>query len=155
MKVRNLIAWILVFLWIILIFSLSAQPATQSNQSSLRVTEWIVVTVAKVVAPDMDAEKLDGIVKQFNNLVRKLAHGGLYFVLGLLLVCAAAKMGIMRETQLYALAFLFCLLYSVTDEFHQMFVPGRSGQISDVLIDASGAAAGIAICWLVRRIRKQ
>ena len=138
-----------------MIFTLSAQPADQSNQSSLQVTEWIVVGIAKVIAPDMDAEKLDGIVKQFNNLVRKLAHGGLYFVLGMLLVCAAAKMGIMAENKLYALAFFFCLLYSVTDEFHQMFVPGRSGQISDVLIDASGAAVGIGICWIVRRIRKQ
>ncbi|MBP2639663.1 MAG: phosphotransbutyrylase [Firmicutes bacterium] len=152
---NTIMAWMLVFFWAILIFFLSAQPAETSNQSSLRVTELIVVTVAKVVAPDIDAEKLAGIVKHFNNLVRKLAHSGLYFVLGLLLVCAAAKMGVTSECKLYTLTFLFCLLYSVTDEFHQIFVPGRSGQISDVIIDASGAAVGIGICWLVQRIKKQ
>ena len=34
-------------------------------------------------------------------------------------------------------------LYAVTDEFHQLFVPGRSGQFSDVVLDSAGALAGL------------
>ena len=42
------------------------------------------------------------------------------------------------------------------DEFHQLFVPGRSGQVSDVILDSAGAAIGVLIMtgieWL--RVRK-
>ena len=43
-------------------------------------------------------------------------------------------------------------LYAATDEFHQLFVPGRSGQISDVILDSAGALAGLLILALVRKI---
>jgi VanZ family protein len=46
-------------------------------------------------------------------------------------------------------AFLLALFYAASDEWHQTFVPGRSGQISDVLIDALGALA--ASLWLYRK----
>ena len=48
--------------------------------------------------------------------------------------------------------------YAASDEFHQLFVEGRAGRVSDVLIDSAGALAGVGICtlciWLHRR-RKQ
>lgn len=45
-------------------------------------------------------------------------------------------------------AFLISAAYAVTDEVHQSFVPGRGGAVTDVLIDASGAALGIvAVVW--------
>ena len=37
----------------------------------------------------------------------------------------------------------------MTDEFHQLFVPGRSGQVKDVLLDSCGAAVGVLILMLV------
>ena len=40
-------------------------------------------------------------------------------------------------------SFAFCALYAATDEIHQLFVPGRGGQIRDVLIDSSGALIGL------------
>ena len=39
------------------------------------------------------------------------------------------------------------VLYAVTDEVHQYFVPGRSCELRDALIDACGVAAGVAIVW--------
>lgn len=35
---------------------------------------------------------------------------------------------------------MIAVLYACTDEYHQLFVPGRSGQLRDVMIDAVGAA---------------
>ena len=43
-------------------------------------------------------------------------------------------------------------LYAAADEFHQLFVPGRSGQVSDVMLDSAGALAGLLILALVRKI---
>ena len=40
--------------------------------------------------------------------------------------------------------------YAATDEMHQLFVPGRSGQVSDVLLDSAGAMAGLAVLGGIR-----
>ena len=51
------------------------------------------------------------------------------------------------------LPWLIAALYAASDEIHQLFVPGRSGQLSDVILDSAGALAGVAaftvICWLI------
>jgi VanZ family protein len=57
-----------------------------------------------------------------------------------------------------AVAIAIAVGYAVTDEFHQMFVPGRSAQLSDLLADAIGVVAGISLCWvlgLMARYRHQ
>jgi VanZ family protein len=51
------------------------------------------------------------------------------------------------------LAWLLAVLYAVTDEFHQSFVPGRKATISDILIfDNFGALISL---WLISRYRKE
>ncbi|PHS31770.1 MAG: hypothetical protein COA82_09845 [Alkaliphilus sp.] len=49
--------------------------------------------------------------------------------------------------------FVFCVLYAISDETHQIFVPGRSAQISDVLIDSVGAIVGILMYLVLARIK--
>jgi VanZ family protein len=46
-----------------------------------------------------------------------------------------------------AVAMLITVGYAVTDEVHQMFVPGRSAEMSDLLADAAGAITGTVACW--------
>jgi VanZ family protein len=46
-----------------------------------------------------------------------------------------------------ALAIGFGIAYAVSDEVHQMFVPGRSAEVADLAADASGIVAGTAVCW--------
>ena len=45
-------------------------------------------------------------------------------------------------------AIALATLYGVTDEFHQLFVPGRSADRYDVLADCIGATLGTAIGWV-------
>jgi len=47
------------------------------------------------------------------------------------------------------------VLYAVTDEIHQSFVPGRSCELRDVLIDSVGVLTGVTILWLLRRKQMQ
>jgi VanZ family protein len=49
---------------------------------------------------------------------------------------------------LYSL--LICLIYSISDEVHQIFVPGRSGEVFDVLIDTLGSFIGINILYKIK-----
>jgi VanZ family protein len=52
------------------------------------------------------------------------------------------------------LAILLATLYGVTDEFHQLFVPGRSADRYDVLADCLGASLGVALGWLASAVRR-
>lgn len=47
-----------------------------------------------------------------------------------------------------AVAIAIAVGYAVTDELHQMFVPGRSAQLSDLLADTIGVVAGASLCWV-------
>ncbi len=76
-------------------------------------------------------------------VLRKLAHAGEFAILGALLLRAL-------RAELPALA--AGIAYAATDELHQRFVPGRVGSLLDVLIDAIGVAAGVAL-W--RRLSRQ
>jgi len=49
-------------------------------------------------------------------------------------------------------ALLICVLYAASDEIHQLFIAGRSGEVRDVLIDSAGASIGIGIWMVVARI---
>lgn len=53
----------------------------------------------------------------------------------------------------YALCLFYSFLYALTDELHQRFVPGRSGELRDVFIDTSGAFTGLVLLSIVSRIR--
>ncbi|MGI6514711.1 MAG: VanZ family protein [Syntrophomonadaceae bacterium] len=134
-------AWIPVILWMMLIFFLSAQSAAESSGLSSKVTELMLGLINKVV-PAFSSGLVD--YAYLNHVVRKLAHFLLYLVLGLLSARALRKNGITGGKQL-VLAVIFCALYAVTDELHQMFVPGRSGQISDVVLDTMGGLAGVIL----------
>jgi VanZ family protein len=74
-------------------------------------------------------------------VLRKLAHVAEYVVLGVLLARALE-----REWP----ALLVGVAYAVTDEVHQLFVPGRAGSPLDVAVDALGVALGIAVFELGR-----
>lgn len=78
-------------------------------------------------------------------MVRKSAHFFAYLVLGVLVVNSLKVFGV-TGPRLYMSAILVCILYAVTDEVHQLFVPGRGCQLRDVLIDSVGAGVGITFC---------
>ena len=54
-----------------------------------------------------------------------------------------------------AAALAITIGYGVTDEIHQMFVPGRTAELSDLVADATGAAAGLIACWAWAIVRRQ
>ena len=128
---NKLIKWIAVVLWMILIFNLSSQVSKQSNQLSTGITMVIEKTVLKVV-PNANFN-----IQSINHIVRKNAHFFVYLVLGILVMNA------IRNNKYFAL--MICVLYAISDELHQFFVPGRGPGIKDVLIDSMGAVIGILI----------
>lgn len=50
-----------------------------------------------------------------------------------------------KTTNVFVAAFIFTVLYAVTDELHQLFVPTREGTVRDVIIDGLGAL----LAWIL------
>ena len=144
--------WVPVLIWLAVIFSASGDRA--SGQHSSRIIEPIL----RWLVPDISPKKLSVIV----HAVRKTAHVTEYAILALLLFRAVANVGRSVRAAPSAFpvraalfAFALAVLYAMTDEFHQTFVPSRTGQVSDVFIDSFGAAAGLLALWLVGRWQKR
>ena len=143
---RKILPWSLIIVWMGLIFFFSHQPATESSELSSGITEAIV-DVINVIVPDND---LMSSKQSINLIIRKGAHFGVYLVLGLLVSNGLIYSNISKSKVFY-LALLICVLYAISDEFHQLYVPGRSGQVSDVLLDSTGSLSGILLMNAIRR----
>lgn len=139
MNRRKIISWLVVVLWLILIFILSAQPVHKSNGLSKGIAEKIIKNIEKI-SPDKGIS-----LGRFNHYLRKTAHFIAYMILGILMMNVLKAMGVGGKKRI-ALALLICIVYAITDEFHQLFVPGRGAQVKDVIIDSIGALVGVGIC---------
>ena len=133
--IRKGIPWLLVIIWMVVIFCFSHQPASQSSQLSSGITQSLLDVLEKIIPSIM--YKRDFI----HYFIRKSAHFFVYFILGLL-VGGAFKSNGVRGYRRLIFSMLVCVLYAVSDEIHQVFIPGRSGQIGDVFIDSLGAFLG-------------
>lgn len=131
---KNKISLLLVILWMIFIFVMSSFDATSSsNQSNFIV--GIITSIINI--------KDTGLLSL---IIRKLAHFIEYFILGILVINF-----ITRYDKKIIIAILLCIIYATSDEIHQIFVPGRSCQITDIMIDSLGSIMGIYLCKLITK----
>jgi VanZ family protein len=114
--------WIPVILWGGLIFTLSTSAFSAANTSKVidPMLRWLI--------PGITAASVDVC----HMLVRKAAHFTEYGILFWLLV-----RGPMAQRPWLAL--MLCVVYALTDEGHQVFVPGRTASLYDVALDSTGA----------------
>ena len=126
---------LLPLLWMVVIFMLSHQSASISSGQS-----GVFVEQLRHIAPSVDQQLL-------TFLVRKGAHIFAYFVLGILTFNALWRVDLSKFKFNYplGLSIIVCALYAVSDEFHQLFVSGRSGEIRDIIIDSCAATVGVFI----------
>nr|WP_312579430.1 VanZ family protein [Sedimentibacter sp.] len=154
-KLHNtIIYWIPVLLWMVLIFSLSAQPSYQSNGLSKNVTRIIIDIIGRIIPIDIEVSTVNDAGIQLNHIVRKLGHFFEYLILGILVINALKKYG-HKNSRILSYSIIICVLYASSDEIHQLFVPGRGGQVKDVIIDSFGAMSGILIYEIMFLFRKK
>ena len=153
-KAFRLITCVLLIAWMALIFSMSAQNATESDKTSGNVIE----SVLSVIYPGFDGlseESKAELISSFQFIARKTAHFSLYAILGLLSFLTVISYRNLKFGLRTALSAAICLLYAASDEVHQLFVPGRSGEIRDVCIDFCGSLLMITILALSARYIKK
>ncbi len=135
---------LLVCVWMCVVFAFSAQPDTESSQVSEHVSYELVSGVNEIFQLGQSQMQMESTALKIEFPVRKAAHMTEYAILAVLLFFMFSAYGIGQKDKnpifkrcLYAL--LVSALYAATDEFHQLFVAGRAGRVTDVLIDSTGA----------------
>ena len=135
---KKTISIISLILWMIIIFSFSSADANKSTGTSDKVITTMIEIKDKIIDQETPISEKEIIVKNSSFYVRKIAHITEYLILGLLMFNALKQFNILN---IYY-AIILCILYSCTDEFHQLFINGRSGSFRDVLIDTIGILLG-------------
>ena len=143
---RKVLYWSLVILWMGIIFYLSHQPATESNDLSKGITEKII-NIIEILTKDLEVD-----ISGFNHIIRKMSHFGAYFILGVLVVKAIGQNKPLN-IKLFIASVTICILYAISDEIHQSFIPGRGPSAMDVLIDSAGSWSGILISNFIIRVK--
>ena len=153
---RKLLSAVPAILFMIVIFWFSSKTAEKSSESSDRIVD-VILGVSGAPAQE-SREALARLRNLVSTIVRKGAHFAEYAVLCSLFMYWLCSFRLPYRRLCFT-AVLLSACYAATDEFHQLFVEGRSGQIRDVLIDASGALAGMlaisAARALLRRRRER
>lgn len=142
---------IITLLWMALIFQFSSQPAEDSVRESGIIAQGLLGVFNNLYNNHPPAFITDVVLKG-DHFVRKSGHFIEYFILGSLMLSLMRRLKPLRPHRPFPLSLFICFLYAASDEFHQLFVPGRAGMISDVLLDTAAAFAGIAIASLLIRI---
>ena len=139
-KSKRILSIILLILWCTLIFYFSSQVGSISEKSSSQVIDII----NKLFNVNLYNYEYSIII------VRKLAHMFLYFILYLLSLNVFKNYKIKK---IYLYAFLFCFIYAVSDEVHQLFVFERSFGIIDIIIDLIGSIIAFFFLKIIKSIR--
>lgn len=144
---RKIIFGIIMVLWMTIIFIFSSRTGVESTEDSYDIG----LTVGKLVVPAFENLTVDEqmqFAEKVDYPVRKTAHAAEYAVLGVL--AAGTFYDVRRKKWLrFAVPWVIGTAYAASDEIHQLFVPGRSGQFTDVLLDSAGVLAGVVISLVI------
>lgn len=123
-------------LWTMFIWGNSLQPAVASSEQSQSVVDLLQPLLNVLGIPS----------EEWQHLIRKAAHMFEFFMLALF--WSGVFSGKKR-----ILVLGLCFATACMDEGLQYFVPGRSNQLTDVLIDFSGAVLAVILYYVVQRLR--
>ncbi len=156
-KVFRIVSVLFLVAVMAVIFYLSAQDATESDETSGN----FIKTLIGIFYPKFkgfSVSKQAEIVGIFSFWVRKAAHFSIYFSLGVFSFLSVITYKSLKLSVRVFISGLICVVYSVSDETHQYFVAGRSCELRDMLIDSCGALLAVfilcVICVKSKRIKR-
>lgn len=149
---KKIIYTLLTVVWMAVIFGLSNDPAEESGKKSLAVGKFICSITVKGYH-DMTVSQQEELAEKIEHPIRKCGHMTEFAILGVLLLLTLSAYT--YSSWRWAAAFIGGVVYAASDEIHQLFIPGRSGQITDVLIDSAGLLIGILFIYLMNYCLKQ
>ena len=134
---KKIIKLLFIIIWLLVIFLFSNQDGSTSTSLTNGILEKYLFFV------DSDI---------FFMIIRKMAHITEYFILGILVLNFINEFKIDKKI---IVSILICFILASFDEFHQLFIPDRTGRLLDVFIDMIGDSLGILILSLIKNHKKQ
>lgn len=138
-KKRSLV---LLIIWMFVIFNFSHADSVSSSSLSQGLTSFILSI--------FNSGDNVLLIEKFNIFIRKLAHISEYFIL-----CMFAynylRFVYNDFKKICLTSFLITFIYALSDEFHQLFIYGRSGSFIDVLIDVFGSFLFISLMFIIKK----
>ena len=160
---KKTISIALIIIWMAVIFWFSSMPGDESNTKSKSTIKEAIETITNPETKDANTtqtqqnqakqkdQKEEQLIEKLNKPLRKCMHASVYFVLSILIFNCLKTFKISGwKTVIIPIGIAF--LYACTDEFHQLFIDGRTSQFTDVLIDTFGAILGVAMINVAIRI---
>ncbi len=164
----RILAAVLAITWMFRIFSFSSDEASVSGTVSRSMSYNLMEKISRHLHLGWDEDRIEAVSKPVEKYLRKAAHMYEYAVLAFLWGVALDSFGIgmrlkdqegmkspprdVRAWSRSLLPLLICLAYASSDEIHQTFVEGRSGEVRDVMLDTCGAVIGLVFGLFVTRI---
>ena len=136
--IKRIILLVLIILWAVFVFGFSSQTGNESSGLSRKIAELFFKTEEALAIAEP--------------IIRKLAHFSEYALGGLLIYFLADTYDYSKKVKILVSLFLG-IWYAAIDEIHQTFVPDRSGNVRDVLIDTLGILFGICIALVYLKIK--
>lgn len=178
-KIEKTAVYMMILVWMLFIFYMSSMDYAESNGKSKAALNKMVTEAVEIkdkVRSSKEEQqttnntninvennttqinsnsqkrqsKIKNFVQSINLYARKCVHAIEYFILSILLIIALNTSKV-QGIKKYFIAILICFLYACTDEYHQTFIPGRNGNIVDVIIDTLGATLGAIAVILVNK----
>ena len=148
MNVKKILIWLPAIVMAMVIFGFSKQDGEESSGLSYKAADIILTVCDKAGIVDYNENNRESMIEAVQFPIRKAAHMTEYAVLAILVMIALIVDGI-KGIKLPIISAVIVTAFAATDEFHQVFVPGRYGCARDVLIDAAGSVIGLAIAYVI------
>ncbi len=136
----------------VVIFCFSSSPADKSSQTSSVVVDFIIDSLKRLNIVSLNVQETALLAERLSFPVRKLAHMAEF---GVLSWCMFLCIYNIVRWYPYIPAFFCTFFYACTDEFHQTFVTGRAGRITDVLVDSTGAFIALLVLHFILCLRNK
>ena len=180
-SIRKIIFWILAIAMMVMIFVFSSKTADDSTEESHRVGKFIGYML-EYDFQNWTEDAQNRYAQKYDHVIRKTAHFLEYMTLAILIFGAVydspyevddddddESEDAAKKKKKYELSdvkkkrkkidakntripWCFATLYAISDEFHQTFVSGRSGEPLDVCIDGSGALLGVLLAFAITKL---
>lgn len=146
----KLLSFLPTLLLLFLIFGFSAQDGETSGSLSFQISLFLVRLLDPLLPSALSENVMIERAEFIHLFVRKAAHMTEYFLLALSLQLPLA-FWLYRlpfwKARIF-IGFSCTVFFAALDELHQIFVPGRSGNLTDVCIDSAGALIA-SLCLLI------
>lgn len=151
MKINILRCTLVLFLFctFVVIFNFSNQDSEKSGSTSQKVTEAITKDIKSI--QKLNKNEKTKVIDKIEDVIRKIAHFSIYSLVGILLMALLSTYNINEKNKIISTVTIGAI-YAISDEIHQSFISGRSGQVSDVFLDSIGVTVGGLFILLIIKI---